>query len=83
MSKVIVYATTDPDCPANARFTARTFVEGKAMPVTFYAATEPGARKRASEWWQAQLDAERRRQEAAAKRKQARSKGQTTEGGSP
>ena len=71
MATIIVYATTDEHCPPAARFTARTFVDGKPMPVTFYGPNEPDVRAMASNWWDAQVEAEQRRADVAEKRKAA------------
>jgi len=77
--RVIVYATTDEHCPPGQRFTARTFVDDKPMPVTHYAATEPAVRSAAVKWWDEQVEAERKRVAVAERLREARAaKGATT-----
>jgi hypothetical protein len=70
--RVIVYATTDEHCPPAQRFTARTFVNDKPMPVTHYATTEPAVRGAAMQWWNDQLEAERKRAAVIEKLREAR-----------
>jgi hypothetical protein len=70
--RVIVYATTDEHCPPTQRFTARTLVDGKPMPVTHYAATEPAVRSAAVQWWDEQMEAERKRAEVGQRLRDAR-----------
>jgi len=77
MATIIVYATTDEHCPPAARFTARTFVDGKPMPVTFYGPNEPDVRAMASNWWDAQVKAEKQRADGAEKRKAALAEART------
>ena len=70
--RVIVYATTDEHCPPTQRFTARAFVDGKPMPVTHYAATEQDVRSSAMQWWEDQLEIERKRVSAVERMREFR-----------
>lgn len=63
MRTIIVYETKDPECPVGSKFTARIWFEGQPMPVTFYADGFVEVETKAREWWDAQIEAERRRVE--------------------